>query len=156
MADAEVRIRGPYLERERRYIREYVEERFPDREFILYNPPIGPAPEALVKAHPELSLKCFRRWRPYADAAVVWRGLLVMVEAKLTDPKRGLSALLDYKDQVHRTPELAKWRNRPLQLRLVTPRPDPRLIQVCSTHGILFDVYAPAWAVEYLASRGLA
>jgi len=147
--------RKEYVQRERRYVQEYVNEKFPDREFVIYNVAVGPAPEALAKAHPEVPLEHFRRWRLYADAVVGWRGLLVLIETKLQDPKKAIGYLLQYAPLVHQTPELAAYMGRPLQLRLVTPRQDPRVIQVAATYNIIVDIFYKPWVGEYLRERGL-
>jgi len=147
--------RKPYEQRERRYVQEYVNEKFSDRDFVLYNTPIGPAPEELSKAHPEIPLEHFRRWRLWADAVLGWKGLLVLVEAKLRNPKVGVGYLLEYAPLVKQTPELRAYVNRPLQLRLVTPRQDPRIIDMAGTHGIIVDIFYKDWVGEYLREVGL-
>ncbi len=147
--------RKEYKQRERRYVQEYVNDKFPDREFVIYNVAVGPAPETLTKAHPEVSLKSFRRWRLYADAIIGWKGLLVLVETKLRNPKLGIGYLLQYAPLVHQTPELAAYIGRPVQLRLVTPRQDPRVIQVAATHNIIVDIFYKPWVGDYLRELGL-
>jgi len=122
---------------------------------VIYNAVIGPAPEALTKAHPEISIEQFRRWRLYADAVIGWRGLLVLVEAKLRNPKVGIGYLIQYALVVHQTPELAAYMGRPLQLRLVTPREDPRLITAATAQNIIVDIFYKPWVGEYLREVGL-
>jgi len=148
--------RKEYVQRERLYVQEYVNERYPDREFVIYNVALGPPPEELTRAHPELDINHFRRWRLYGDAIVGWRGVLLLVEAKLRDAQSGIGYLIQYAPLVPQTPELANYANRPVQLRLVTPRADPRVIQVAATQGITVDIFSKPWVQEYLASLGLA
>jgi hypothetical protein len=147
--------RREYVQRERRYVIEYVQDRMPDRDFVFYNVPVGPAPEELAKAHPEVPIEHFRRWRLYADAVVGWRGLLVLVEAKIRNPKTGIGYLLQYAPLVSQTPELKPYAGRPLQLRLVTPRQDPRVIQAAAQFGIVVDIFYKPWVGEYLRELGL-
>jgi hypothetical protein len=147
--------REEYKQRERRYVQEYVNERFPDRDFVIYNVAVGPPPEALAKAHPEVPLEHFRRWRLYADAVVGWKGLLVLVEAKIRKPKDGVGSLLQYAPLIHQTPELAPYVGRPIQMRLVTPRQDPRVIQFAASHDIIVDIFYKDWVGEYLRQLGL-
>jgi hypothetical protein len=147
--------RKEYTQRERRYVQEYVQERFPDREFVIYNVPVGPPPETLAKAHPEIPIEHFKRWRLYADAVVGWKGLLVLVEAKLRNPKVGVGYLLQYAPLVHQTPELSAYIGRPIQMRLVTPREDPRVIQFAASHNIIVDIFYKPWVGEYLRELGL-
>ena len=146
----------PSKQRERRYVVEYVNAKFPDRRSAVYNSVIGPPPETLTAAHPEVPLQSFRRWRFYADAIVVMQDRLIIVEAKLRKPDRGLGALLMYQPLVKQTPELKPYINLPLEMRLVTPRPDPRVIATAAKHGIVVDVWAPDWVMAYLRELGMA
>ena len=148
--------RKPYKQRERRYVPEYVAERFPDKKAAFFNVPIGPAPKILHAAHPEVSLAHFRRWRLYADAIVVMPDRLILIEGKLRKPKDGLGSLIQYRPLVKQTPELLPYINLPLECRLVCPRPDPRIITVAAANDIILDVYAPEWAMSYLRELGLA
>jgi len=147
--------RKEYVQRERRYVQEYVNEAFPDREFVIYNCALGMPPEELVKAHPEMPLSFFRRARFYGDAVVGWHGVLILIETKLRKPMEGVGYLLQYAPLVPQTPELAAYINRTLQLRLVTPRPDPRVIEFATKQGIVVDIFIKPWVVEYLRDLGL-
>jgi len=147
--------RKEYSQRERRYVQEYVNERFPDREFAVYNEAIGLPPEALTKAHPELPIEYFQKSRHYPDAIVGWHGLLILIETKIRYPRKGIADLLQYALEIHQTPQLAAYVNRPLQMRLVIPREDPRIIQLASMQNIVVDIFYKPWVGDYLREIGM-
>ena len=142
-------------QRERRYVVEYVSEKLPERRHAIFNVPIGPPPEVLAKAHPEVPLSAYRRWRLYADAVVIMPDRLILIEAKLRKPSDGLGKLIQYRPLVKQTPELTPYINLPLECRLVTPRPDPRVITPAAANDIIVAIFKPDWAMAYLRELGL-
>ncbi len=148
--------RKEYRQRERRYVPEYVEKKYTERVAVFYNMAIGPAPEELTRLYPEVPLEAFRRWRFWIDAVVILRDRLVLIEGKLRAAQEGLGQMLFYQWLLPQTPELAPYRTLPVEMVLVVPRPDPRVIQFANGVGITVDVYQPEWAMEYLRSLGLA
>ena len=148
--------RAEYKQRERRYVPEYVNEKYPDRVAVFYNMAVGPAPEELWKKHPEVSIDHFRRWRFWIDAVVILRDRMILVEGKIRTPAEGLGQLLLYRELLKDTPEMNPYRNLPIYMLLVTPRPDPRVIGVAATLGIQIDIWTKPWVQEYLRSVGLA
>jgi len=148
--------RAEYKQRERRYVPEYVNERFPDRVAVFYNMAIGPAPETLYRAHPEIPIEHFRRWRFWIDAVVILRDKMILVEGKIRTPAEGLGQLLFYRALLPQTPELSPYADLPVEMRLVTPRPDPRVIGFAASVGIVIDIWSKDWVQEYLRSVGLA
>ena len=145
-----------YKQRERRYVPEYVNEKYPVRVAVIYNMPIGPAPEDLVKKNPEIPLAAFRRWRFFIDAVVITTDKMVLIEGKLRKPAEGLGQLLLYKRLLPETPELDPYKHLPVEMRLVTPRPDPRIIEAANGMGINIEIYTKPWVQEYLRSLGFA
>jgi len=145
-----------YKQRERRYVPDYVEMKFPDRVAVFYNMAIGPPPEEMFSAYPEIPLAHFRRWRFWIDAVVILKERLVLIEGKLRKPQEGLGQLLFYKSLLPKTPELAPYAARPVEMVLVVPREDPRVITYAQSVGITTEIYQPEWVIEYLRSLGLA
>lgn len=148
--------RKEYKQRERRYVPEYVNEKFPNRVAVFYNLAVGPPPEILHKAHPEIPLSHFRRWRFWIDAVVILPDRMVLLEGKIRKPAEGLGQLLLYRALLPQTPELKPYANLPVEMRLVTPRPDPRVIGVAASLGITVDIYVKDWVLAYLREIGLA
>jgi len=148
--------RAEYKQRERRYIPEYVNEKYPNRVAVFYNAAVGPAPEALYAMHPEIPLEHFRRWRFWIDAVVILSDRMVLLEGKIRKPAEGLGQLLMYKALLPQTPELKPYAHLPVEMVLVTPRPDPRVISVATSLGIRVDIWTKDWVQDYLRQVGLA
>lgn len=145
-----------YKQRERRYVPEYVNETYPDRVAVFYNMAIGPPPEALQNAHPEIPLAHFRRWRFWIDAVVITENRMILIEGKIRKPAEGLGQLLLYRALLPETPELYPYKGYPVEMVLVTPRPDPRVIGVANNLGINIVIWTKTWVQEYLRTLGLA
>jgi hypothetical protein len=148
--------RTEYTQRERRYVPEFVNEKYPNRTSVAYNMAVGPAPEALSRAHPEIPIESFRRWRFWIDAVVTLRDRLVLIEGKIRKPAEGLGQLLLYRALLPQTPELEPFSFLPVEMVLVTPRPDPRVIGVASSLDIRVEVFSKPWVQDYLRSIGMA
>jgi len=85
------------------------------------------------------------RW---ADAIYVEDGTVFIVEAKMRPDLGAISQLKAYKDLFYQTPEFTEFRNRPVELILLTTRRDPVLFDMCKREGIHYEVYAPAWLFQ--------
>lgn len=145
-----------YKQRERRYVPEYVNERYPERIAVFYNMAIGPAPEELAQRNPEIPLAHFRRWRFWIDAVVILKDRMLLLEGKLRKPAEGLGQLLLYRALLPQTPELEPYKLLPIDMVLITPRPDPRVIGVANSLGINIVIWTKPWVQDYLRSLGFA
>jgi len=148
--------RAESKQRERRYIPEYVNEKYPNRVAVFYNMAVGPAPGELWKTHPEIPYEHFRRWRFWIDAVVILSDRMVLLEGKIRKPAEGLGQLLMYKALLPETPELSPYVRLPVEMILVTPRPDPRVIGVAASLGVKVEIWTKPWVQDYLRSVGLA
>uniref|UniRef100_A0A6M3X4U9 Uncharacterized protein n=1 Tax=viral metagenome TaxID=1070528 RepID=A0A6M3X4U9_9ZZZZ len=148
--------RKEYRQRERRYVPEYVNEKYPERVAVFYNMAVGPAPKELYKANPEIPLAHFRRWRFWIDAVVILKDRMVLLEGKLRKPAEGLGQLLLYRALLPQTPELEPYKWLSIEMVLVTPRPDPRVIGVANSLGINIVIWSKPWVQDYLRSLGFA
>jgi len=148
--------RKEYRQRERRYVPEYVNEKYPERVAVFYNMAVGPAPEELARANPEISLAHFRRWRFWIDAVVILKDRMLLLEGKLRKPAEGLGQLLLYRALLPQTPELEPYKHLSISMVLVTPRPDPRVIGVANSLGINIVIWSKPWVQDYLRSLGFA
>jgi hypothetical protein len=95
-----------------------------------------------------LALGVYRRW---ADAVVVTRTELVVVEVSIRSDTGDPSKLVVYGRLVPLTPELQEYRDRRLVLELVVAVEDPVVSQLAREFGIRTRVYTPLWLPEYLA-----
>lgn len=145
-----------YKQREKRYVPEFINEKYPDRISVFYNMAVGPPPAELQKANPEIPLAHFRRWRFWIDAVVITENRMILIEGKIRKPAEGLGQLLLYRALLPQTPELDPYKLYPIEMVLVTPRPDPRVIGVANSLGITIEIWTKPWVQQYLRSVGLA
>jgi len=148
-------LRRRYVRVQDRYLLEYVNTRFPERVAYFRNFAIGPTPEELTKRHPELPEAYFRRWRRYADAIVILKDKMVCLEADVYHSRRGIADLIEYRRLVPQTPELRRWLELPLEIRLVVPIVDPTTVETAAEVGAIVDQFLPDWLKPILRKRGL-
>lgn len=147
--------RRPYRQIERRYVLEYVLNRFPNRLWAGFNVRLGPPPEVMRKMYPDVPPSHFKVWQPWVDAIVVTPQYLYVIEAKIRNPRMAIGQLLDYAERVPYTPELARWLPREIIKLLVIPFRDPMIVDLCRKYGIQVDVYRPQWVIDYMREVGL-
>lgn len=140
---------------ERRYVQEYVLQAFPGRVWAQWNVPIGPIPETLLRAHPDISLKTAKPWRSFADALVYDGKKLFLIEAKIHNLKRGVGDLDRYMSIIRETPELQRYKSTPIELRLVIPMDDPTTMAHAQQRQVVVAIYRPQWVIDYLKERGI-
>jgi hypothetical protein len=137
---------------EMRMVAEYVQRTY--RQGLVFmrlrlgvlEPDVGPrdlTPEETAM------LGVFRRW---ADAVVVTREELIVVEASIRSDSGDPSKLVLYGRLVPSTPELKEFLNRRLVLELVVAVEDPAVSVLAHEMGIRTRVYRPPWLPEYLAN----
>ena len=148
--------RKKYEQLERRYVPEYVTEKYPVRVTVFYNMPVGAPPETLVKLHPELPERTFRKWQKWADAIVILDDRIVLIEGKIRRPITGIGELVTYRQLLPDTKELRPWIHLPVEARLITPERDPAVLRSAAAQDITVDIYTPAWLDIELRKRGLA
>ena len=142
--------RRPYRHIERRYIVEYVANKYPKRIAAYFNIRLGPPPEIMRRMYPGVPERHFKVWTPWADAVVVTSDSIDVIEAKIRNPRQAIGQLQDYARRVPLTPELARFLPRPIRMILVVPLYDPELAKTCAQFGIILDVFCPAWVIEYM------
>ncbi|MEM1944061.1 MAG: hypothetical protein QXE52_08275 [Candidatus Caldarchaeum sp.] len=143
---------GDYKPRERRLASEYAEEKF-GRLGIQYvlGQPLGPIPQEAIRAFgPEKARLIFRPWRPEVDIAAFPTDRLIIAECKIFKILDGFSKLLQYRALVPQTPELAAWRDKPVEARIVVPWLPEWLPDRAAAERVVVDVYKPAWIDDYL------
>lgn len=141
-------------QRERRYVVEFVQGHYPERIQVFYNMRLGPGPVELRRRYPDEPESAFKSWLKYADAVVVLARSLILVEAKIRRPIDAMGQLIHYKTLIAETPELAPWRDKPVELVLVTPREDMDLISTATGQGVNVMIYSPPWVLDYLKEIG--
>ncbi len=138
---------------ETRLIGEYVVAKFPGLR-VAMGVPLGPEiPFGETQLTASMRLKVSRPWRPEVDA-LVWRdGVLLLIEAKVSEYLNGLAKLPLYRSLIPTTPELAEWADWEVRLRLVVPRAKPWVDAMALAAGVEVDLFEPEWMREYWEYR---
>lgn len=146
----ETQPRKPYVQRDRRYVVEYVEQFYPKTR-AWFNLRLGPPPISVAAAYPGLDVDRYARvWKKTCDAVVVTDQELVLIEGELRRPSEGLGELLVYRDLIRTTPELQPYQGRRIRTVLLCPVVDPTLTLQLQKHNIELVIYRPKWVEEYL------
>lgn len=90
-------------------------------------------------------------FRRFADAVVITRTELVLIEAKMRSAPDAIGQLLLYKTLVRETFELLDWAHLPLVLELVVAVDDPAVRRMAEEIGIRVKVFRPAWLAQWAA-----
>jgi len=137
-------------QREKRLISEWRAARYPRDPHIL-GCPLGAVDSELV-AREGLSraIRIARPWRLEADAVVIRPTRLIVAEAKIFRPRDGVGDLLVYKPLVPLTPELADYKDLPVELVLVVPLVTNVVREMASASGIRVDIFSPAWVADFI------
>jgi len=142
---------GSWAPRERRYIVEWANERFPEAE-KMFNVPLGPVPESLIAelGSLEKAARTFRSWRPKIDAVLKLPDKVIFAEAEILDPKNAIGDLLYYRELVPETPDLGEILNMKREFWLVIPTYLKWVEDFATKRGIVVDIYTPDWLEDYL------
>ena len=115
---------------------------------------LGPTPKSMRLRYPGLPLSAVRVYQPYADAVCVWPDRIEIIEFKVHDPIKAISQLQLYRALAEQDPELARWRGKPIVLKLVYWRYDENIAALCKANGIVYEVELPAWLEPILREYG--
>ena len=142
---------GSWAPRERRYIVEWANERFPEAE-KMFNVPLGPVPESLIAelGSLEKAARTFRSWRPKIDAVLKLPDKAIFAEAEILDPKNAIGDLLYYRELIPETPDLGEILNMKHEFWLVIPTYLKWVQDFATKRGIIVDIYTPEWLADYL------
>lgn len=146
----ETRPRKPYVQRDRRFVAEYVDQIYP-HDRVFFNLRLGPAPVALAQKYPDLDVNRYARvWKKTCDAVVITRDQVVLIEGELRRPLLALGELLIYRDLLFQTPELKPYTGMPVRSVLLCPVYDPSLELQLKEHNIEAVIFRPKWVEDYL------
>jgi hypothetical protein len=99
---------------------------------------------------PDAEMRMLGVWRRWADAIVFLPDRLVLVEAAIRPSPGKLAQLELYKELIPHTPELAEFRDFPIEMVLVYAIEDPVLIKLAREKNIRCVHYIPKWLPAYL------
>ena len=89
-------------------------------------------------------------WRRWADAIILEKDSVTIVEAAIRPQPGKISQLELYAMLFPQTPELAPWHGLPLTLLLLYSIEDPATILLARQKGILCVEYKPNWLPAYM------
>lgn len=141
------------VQRERRYIAEYMLAFFPEGNYAL-NVELGPLPQEVVAVYGEQGAALrMRPWRRRIDG-VAWRPeAYYLVEAKIRDALEGLGRLQTYRDLAKASLDLPGHDGQPFVMRLVVPFSLEWIKTAALAAGIELVEWMPAWIVDYFRER---
>lgn len=146
--------RGPFRSAygESRMLSEYLAWQYPDAtvyERMRLGALIPRTADPTMTAEELAMVGVFRRW---ADAVVVSRDELVVVEAKMRSAPGAVAQLELYEELVPLTPELVPFLSLPLVLELVVAIEDPAVRRLCERKGIRCRIYKPDWLPVWVSA----
>lgn len=103
-------------------------------------------PEDLTEPEQRM-LGVFRRW---ADAIVFMPDRLVLIEVAIRPSPGDISQLGLYERLVPHTPELAEYKQLPIEKLLVYAIEDPLVVSMARDQGIRTVYFRPGWVEDYL------
>lgn len=89
-------------------------------------------------------------WRRWADAVVILKDRLLLVEAAIRPNPGKIGQLELYALLLPHTPEFFKYRHLPVELVLLYAIEDPAVVFLARRKGIRCIMYKPAWLPAYL------
>jgi hypothetical protein len=141
---------GTWAQRERRYIVEWAETRYPGAKKI-FNAPIGPVPQQIIETFGfTKGIRFFRPYRHKIDCLVFLSDKLIAAEAEIWIPKSAIRDLILYKQLLPQSPDLGEWKNKPMEFWLVMPERIGWVEEIARQNGIFIDIFKPDWIAEYV------
>ena len=75
----------------------------------------------------------------YADAIIISKGKVIIIEAKLHNPPGVISQLELYKMLFPQTMEFSTWKSWPIEMQILTPIMDLALMELASNKNIIYN-----------------
>lgn len=123
---------------------EWMATNYGDKEHYI-NYPLGPLPPGIsdmARATP---------WLRKVDGLAISNGQVDLIEFKVWTPLDGLDKLPTYKAAVPQTPWLGVAKDYPVNMILVTPRPNDYLIATAKLIGVNVITVSGGWIDEVVA-----
>lgn len=89
-------------------------------------------------------------WRRWADAIILEEDHVTLIEAAIRPNPGKIGQLELYKMLMPHTPELAPWRDLPIEMVLLYAIEDPATNLLARSKGIKCIEYKPSWLPAYL------
>jgi len=139
------------VQRERRYVAEYVAMRFPG-DVVSFNVRLFTDPDVSIPGlSAESTLRLISRSGLFVDAIIHRGSDVILIEAKVEMESQALGQLLIYKELIQKTPGFDHLLPEDISLLMVSPITKPWIDPVLRKYGVMVDHWSPDWIVGYLA-----
>lgn len=146
--------RGParFAYGETRFVSEYVAARYPDA-IVKERMRLGPlVPLSADSDLTDAELKMVGVFRRFADAVVITKSELIVVEGKMRSTPGAVAQLHLYQELLDSTFDLYDYLSLPRALELVVAIEDPAVTRMAVTFGVRVATYRPAWLPQWMAA----
>jgi hypothetical protein len=135
---------------EKNMVREYIATKYGNK-LTIFNARVGAIPEERKKE----MYKFLRRW---ADAIVVTRDEIIVIEGKMRPNPGVISQLQLYMRELHNTPEFEEYQDLPIRGVIVSATGDTTVEAMAIEAGLDFEVFKPSFfdAWEEMRLNGYA
>lgn len=131
-------------EAERRLTSEYMAAKYSTIGYYIQYA-LGPLPQGV--ADPASA----RPWLRKVDGLAIREDAIDLLEMKIWSAWDGLDKLPVYKAAIPLTPWLGPAKDLPVNMILVTPRPNPAVLATAEMMGIKVELYSAPWLDEVMA-----
>lgn len=136
--------------RETRLLSEWISQTFTE-DTVMYRvrlggPPSWAIPSIEMGAPAEIYM-VYQRW---ADAIVIRKTDLIIVEAKIRLEPGVISQIKLYAQLLPKTAAFYKFKELPIRLIILAAMRDPEVEAMAASEGIELVVFSPDWVIDYL------
>jgi len=107
---------------------------------------LGPLPDEVDKGYYKVTL----RW---VDAVVYRDRRILLIEAKMKPTSAAVGQLNLYEKLFPQTSEFSEFAHLPIDKMLLTTYVDKNVLEMCLDNNIIYQVYCPQWAADYLKEK---
>jgi hypothetical protein len=136
--------------REMRLVAEYLAKNYPNNETRTRVRVGSIHPELKPEQLSPAEKRAVGVWRRWADALVIMRHKIILIEAAIRPSPGDISQLELYKHLLPKTPELADHKGKTIEMVLLFALEDPVIVELARERGIKVVYFHPPWIDDYL------
>lgn len=138
--------------REMRLVSEYIVKYYPNSQHFTRVRLGALHPSLLPSGLSAEEKRMLTVWKRWADAIVITRTRIILIEGAILPDPGDISKLLLYESLLRYTPEFQAYMDRSIEKQLVVSVEDPLLTRIARDSGIKVIAFAPEWISEYVRS----
>jgi hypothetical protein len=135
-----------------RMVSEYIAKYFPGSTTYTRVRLGATHPSLLPESFSDEERRMLTVWKRWADAVVITRTRIILIEGAILPNPGDVSQLLLYKALLRFTPEFQAYMDRDIEMQLVICVEDPLLTRIARDAGIKVITFAPDWISDYIRS----